>query len=84
LRDGQKRITSFLNEHGLEEHAENDGMLRQLRVSEQTLREKHGIESTLAERLAKAVEDEDFETAAKLRDQLRTRDDGRTSSHADS
>jgi hypothetical protein len=78
LRDGQRRITNFLNEHGLEEHAENDGMLRQLRVSEQTLREKHGIESTLHERLAKAVEDEDFEMAAKLRDQLRTRDAGRT------
>ena len=85
LHEGQRRILSFLAEHGLEEQAERDGMLQQLRVSEQALREKHGIATTLNEQLARAVDEENYEAAARLRDQIRNRDHGpRTSSHADS
>jgi len=83
LREGQKQIQSFLVEHGLEEQAENDGMLRQLRMSEQALREKHGIETTLREELDKAVESEDFEKAARIRDQIRDRDTGHAPSQAE-
>jgi hypothetical protein len=39
----------------------------------QRLREKHGITLTLRERLDDAIEREDFETAARLRDELRRR-----------
>ena len=38
-----------------------------------SLREKHGIEHTLQEQLERAVADEDYEKAARLRDKLKRR-----------
>ena len=49
-------------------------MIEQLRKMEQALRQKHGIEATLREQLAKAVANEQYEVAAKLRDALRRRE----------
>jgi hypothetical protein len=68
---GLKQIRSFFAEHELEEQSEDDGMVRQLRKLEKSLREMHGIEETLQEQLDKAIANEEYETAARLRDALR-------------
>ena len=52
---------------------EEDGMVQQLRRLESALREMHGIGATLQEQLAKAVAVEDYERAARLRDEIRRR-----------
>jgi protein-arginine kinase activator protein McsA len=49
-------------------------MVQQLRKLERSLRELHVIEATLRERLEQAVANEEYETAARLRDELRQRD----------
>jgi protein-arginine kinase activator protein McsA len=48
-------------------------MVQQLRKLERSLRELHGIEETLQEQLERAVANEEYETAARLRDALRKR-----------
>jgi hypothetical protein len=68
---GLRQIRSFFAEHELEEQTEDDGMVRQLRKLEKSLREMHGIEETLQEQLDKAIANEEYETAARLRDALR-------------
>lgn len=68
---GMRQIKSFFAEHDLEEQAEDDGMIRQLKKLEQSLREMHGIEETLREQLDKAIANEEYERAARLRDALR-------------
>ena len=52
---------------------DEDGMVQHLRKMENSLRELHGIEATLQEQLDQAVANEDYETAARLRDALRRR-----------
>ncbi|HEY1375628.1 MAG TPA: UvrB/UvrC motif-containing protein [Gemmataceae bacterium] len=71
ILEGLKQIRSFFAEHELEEQTEDDGMVRQLRKLERSLRELHGIEETLQEQLDKAIANEEYETAARLRDALR-------------
>jgi hypothetical protein len=68
---GLRQIRSFFAEHELEEQTEEDGMVRQLRKLEKSLREMHGIEETLQEQLDKAIANEEYERAARLRDALR-------------
>jgi hypothetical protein len=52
---------------------DEDGMVQHLRKMEDTLRRDYKIEATLQERLQQAVANEEYETAAKLRDVLRKR-----------
>jgi hypothetical protein len=68
---GLRQIRSFFAEHDLEEQTEEDGMVRQLRKLEKSLREMHGIEETLQEQLDTAIANEEYERAARLRDALR-------------
>ncbi len=74
ILDGIKQIRSFFAEHELEDQAEDDGLVRQLRKLERSLRELHGIEETLQEQLDKAIANEEYETAARIRDALRQKD----------
>jgi hypothetical protein len=71
ILDGLKQIRSFYAEHDLEEQTEDDGLVKQLRKLESSLRELHGIEETLKEQLDKAIANEEYERAARLRDALR-------------
>jgi len=48
-------------------------MVQQLRKMEKSLRQTHNIDETLREQLARAVANEEYETAARLRDELRRR-----------
>jgi hypothetical protein len=55
------------------EHA-LDGMVQHLRKVEQSLREEYNIQSTLQEQLAQAIAEEDYEKAARLRDELKQKE----------
>jgi hypothetical protein len=70
---GLKRLRAFFAEHDLEDRMDEDVMVQQLRKLERSLRDLHGIEATLEEQLEKAVANEEYETAARIRDALRQR-----------
>ena len=70
IRTGLDKLRSFFVSFDMEEEMEEDGMVLHLRKVEQSLREEYKIEATLQEQLEKAVADEDYEKAARLRDAL--------------
>jgi hypothetical protein len=74
ITTGLEKLQAFFADHNAEEQMEENPMIEQLRKMEQALRQKHGIEETLREQLAKAVANEQYEVAAKLRDALRRRE----------
>jgi hypothetical protein len=74
VREGLERLRDFFADHDLEEQMEDDGMVQHLRRIEERLREEYGIQSTLSEQLAEAIDKEDYERAARLRDELKRRD----------
>lgn len=74
IRAGLDRLREFFAAHNAEEQMEEDGMIQQLRKMERSLRQTHGIEATLREQLERAVANEEYEAAAKLRDALRRRE----------
>lgn len=74
VRKGLDRLRTFFAEFGAEEQMEEDGMVQHLRKIEQSLREQHGIQETLQEQLDRAVANENYEEAARLRDVMRKRD----------
>jgi hypothetical protein len=73
LHAGLEQMRVFYASYGREEEMEEDGMVRHLRHIETTLREQHQISATLEEQLQQAIADEDYERAAKLRDQMKLR-----------
>lgn len=73
INAGIKTIRQFLADHQVAEEADDNGMIRHLRKMEQSLRQLHGIEATIQEQLEQAVANEEYETAARLRDALRRR-----------
>ncbi len=70
---GLEKIRAFFAAYNLEEQLEDNPMVKQLHKMEQSLRQTHGIEATLQERLQQAVANEEYEVAAELRDALRKR-----------
>jgi hypothetical protein len=73
VRQGLDRLRDFFTAHDAAEQMEEDGMVRHLRKIESFLRKEHNIEETLQEQLDRAVANEEYETAAKLRDEMRKR-----------
>jgi hypothetical protein len=73
VRDGLSKIRAFFSDHELEEQTEDDSLVQELEKLERSLRELHGISETLEEQLAKAVANEQYEAAARIRDALRQR-----------
>jgi hypothetical protein len=73
IRAGLDRLRAFFTSFDAEEHMEQDGMVQQLRKLEESLRKTHGIKATLQEQLDRAVANEEYEMAARLRDALRRR-----------
>ncbi len=73
IAEGLAGIRRFFTEAGYEDEIEDNQMVEQLRKMETSLRETHGIEETLQEQFERAVVDEDYERAARLRDALRSR-----------
>jgi hypothetical protein len=74
LRDGVERLTNhqrtWWEQHDAAE-SPNPALIEQLRVYEQEIRKKFAVEQTLREQLDDAVAREDYERAARLRDQIR-------------
>lgn len=75
--DGRRELALAIAERGGsgEEESDDPG-IAYLGQLEQKVREQYGIQATLRERLETAIEREDFETAAALRDELRRRQSG--------
>lgn len=71
VREGLDQLRGFFAENQLEDEMEDNGMVRHLRRVESALREQYKIGTTLREQLEKAVAEEDYETAARLRDEIR-------------
>jgi hypothetical protein len=78
LRRGAEKIRDFLAASGEEADADADPMLAQLTQLEEEIRQRHGVRQTLEEQLAQAVAQEDYETAARLRDTIRRKGEQRT------
>lgn len=77
LHDGAEQLDQALATAGLDREArDEDAGILLLREMEHQLRQQHGISRTLRERLAEALENENYEAAARLRDELRRRDRG--------
>jgi hypothetical protein len=72
--DGIARLRKFFADFEIEEQFEDNALVQQLRKMETALRRDHGIEETLKEQLNRAVANEEYETAARLRDALRQRE----------
>jgi hypothetical protein len=73
LREGLEQIRQYFAETDVESVMDQDRMIRDLGQMEETLRERHGIQETLREQLERAVANEDYENAARLRDALKRR-----------
>src|SRR5262249_18320062 len=73
IRAGLDKMRAFFAAFDAEGEMEEDGMVKQLRKMEKSLRRTHHIEETLREQLDRAVANEEYETAARLRDALRGR-----------
>lgn len=71
IHAGLERIREFYASYDREEEMEDDGMVRHLRHIESTLRQQHQIGATLEEQLQEAIANEDYERAARLRDELK-------------
>ncbi|QEL18177.1 UvrB/UvrC motif-containing protein [Limnoglobus roseus] len=80
LRRGADQIRAFLTSSDPDAEPDSDPMLAQLAHLEEEIRQKHGVKQTLEEQLAQAVEKEDYETAARLRDTIRRKGERRTES----
>jgi hypothetical protein len=76
VREGADRLLAHHNQWS-EEHEQsetpNQPLIEQLRVLENEIRKNFAVEKTLREQLDEAVADEDYERAARLRDQIRAR-----------
>ncbi|MFN0135634.1 MAG: hypothetical protein ACKVS9_05880 [Phycisphaerae bacterium] len=75
LEGGVGALEDILTRLGFDEQTRHhDPGLMYLRQTARTLRQTHGIQATLRERLNSAIGGEDFEAAALLRDELRKRE----------
>ena len=71
---GVAELEEALDEAGFDpEQREENPAIHYLQQMALRLREQHGIKQTLQEQLRDAIEREDFEAAARLRDQLKQR-----------
>jgi UvrB/uvrC motif len=76
VRGGLTKLQAFFASFDAEDQMEDDDMVQHLRKIEGSLRDQHGIEATLQEKLDQAVANEDYEEAARLRDALRKKQEG--------
>lgn len=70
INAGLETIRSFFEKHDAEEHFEEDELVVRLVELRETLRSEYSVGQTLKEQLSEAVEQEQYERAAQLRDEL--------------
>ncbi len=73
INQGLEQIAQFYRQHDAEEHWEEDELVQRLRELRETIREDFHVGKTLAEQLSEAIASEQYELAARLRDELRRR-----------
>jgi hypothetical protein len=73
VNTGLEGLHKLFIEYDAEEQYDEDELVQRLKDFREGLREKYDVGQTLNERLENAVENEDYEMAASLRDQLETR-----------
>lgn len=73
LNDGLRRFHDLFVRYEAEEQYEDDDLVRRLHELRDTLREQYDLQPSLSEQLAQAVASEQYELAAKLRDELSRR-----------
>ena len=74
---GLQRMEQLFRQQALETCFEDDELVQRLIQLRESLRQEYGVGRTLQERLADAVAAEEYELAAKIRDELAQRDGGR-------
>ncbi|HBE70904.1 MAG TPA: DNA helicase UvrBC [Planctomycetaceae bacterium] len=70
IESGLELIAENYEELGWDEQFENDELVERLRAMRESIRTDYEVAPTLAEQLAEAVELEQYELAAKLRDRI--------------
>lgn len=73
LNRGLKQFKDIFVEYEAEEQFDEDELVKRLIELRDTLRDQYNVQPTLAERLAEAVAKEEYELAAKLRDEMSRR-----------
>ena len=76
VREGMSRLVEHQRAWSVDNDADetpNESLIEQLRSLEDDIRKNFGVEKTLREQLDEAVADEDYERAARLRDQIKAR-----------
>lgn len=75
IHTGLNKMRQFFAAYDREDAMDEDGMVQHLRYIESALRKQFEIGPTLREQLQEAIDAEDYERAARLRDKLQRRDD---------
>jgi hypothetical protein len=73
INEGLGKIRAVFVEHEVEDEFEDDELVGRLTQLRESLREEYAIGKTLQERLREAVDQEQYELAARLRDELAKR-----------
>lgn len=76
IQQGLEQMRAVFVKFGAEEQFDQDELVRQLMMIRESLREEYRVGKTLAEQLADAVAAEEYERAARLRDEIAHRRDG--------
>jgi len=73
INEGLETLRAFFAKHDAEEHFDDDELIQRLIELRESLRNEYSVGQTLQERLDTAVREEQYELAAKLRDELTRR-----------
>jgi hypothetical protein len=76
IHQGLEQMRGVFAKFGAEEQFDQDELVRQLTEMKESLRNEYRVGKTLAEQLADAVAAEEYERAARLRDQIAKRRGG--------
>lgn len=76
INQGLEQMREVFVKFGAEEQFEQDELVSQLAGMKESLRQEYSVGKTLAEQLADAVAAEEYERAAKLRDEIAKRGGG--------
>jgi cysteinyl-tRNA synthetase len=74
VNKGLETLRELFIDYDAEEQYEEDDLVVRLIEFREGVRERYEIGMTLREQLEKAIEDEDYEKAAELRDQLESKE----------
>lgn len=77
INDGLNILKDLFARYDASEQFDDDELVQRLVETRESLREQHDVGRTLQEQLADAIASEQYELAAKLRDELAKRDSGR-------